>query len=753
MSREGLALLPPDLVGDICAFLPIHELQTLRSTGDSVLLQKIEYGVKEIEGKIFAFQQFPTWIFRCRHLRSLSITSPLARLLSPIDDAVLDFLPLEPLLELRFLNFTFLPAMRLLQGSSPSRNLKTLVPHLKSLTIAISSAFNVEWLQNLPSELEVLNISSADTRVKFTPQAISFLPKTLLELRMSVIDLFAPEEKDIFPPNLTSLFCHVNNASRLLSALPSTLQTLVCTFDSDTELRSSTFPQSITHLVFLTEVSPLVIDAPLPPSLTFFPVSRIFHCEIDREYLKLASHSDARLVPVVKSLESSSSTSTTPIPITLVYPPSITRVQVADRLSVKQLVAWFPNTKYWVCSDVVQDPGISLEEALEVIEKRKRSQTHDEEEESSLTPQLAHLHTYVRHMLPETDICNFHWSHVIPSTLTTLHCQGLRPGDQQLIMAAGIRLSALNILRAQNEVGHRLSFEFLEYLGRTLVQLDASASTLGYTDFFCSSSSSSSSSNAEHPIASFGPQFEALYLWWDSESDRLLKELFIRLPFPRSLMDLTIHVRSNHLGQTPFALYSDWSNFTRLRHMRIGLYSVHIEYKLEDLVGKLEFGSEEWNDLVKDKLATIPAEERDALSVRYESPGVHYKSFSTLPPSLKSLSCFLPINLSVETLKHLPRGLEEVEFYFAPWADLSSWTREHWQRLPPRIVELNIFVNLDAQLGPKNNPNFDRYSFTQWLPTGLFGLSLGSIKGKKTLETRAVRLEQRYLSEAFWNSK
>lgn len=415
------------------------------------------------------------------------------------------------------------------------------------------------------------------------------------------------------------------------------------------------------------------------------------------------------------------------------FPRSLEHLpQHSSFISLRALVKYCPNIRSWhtrFLEDSKTYPQWSYEQALEAIEARRGGieGSGDEGEEELHLNKLEDFEVINGNSL--SHIC-FYWGSLFPQTLKSYY--GPIPNErvQQLVIASGIRLQRLQIPWTFGE--HCLSYEFLEYVGRSLVHLYASCFVLGFfTPEFLD----------RKPMLTFNSQFETLGAtfssgsWGPTSSKRFWREL----PLPPSCLAILFSGQSE-INAINALLYADWSAFKRLEILRLSFLPLGNSF----LGGSVD----EETTMIREEEIEPRIDPRSLLELtRFEAPGSVFLGISSLPPTLKNLHCYFPISLSAESVAMLPRGLKEADLKFSTAAaDLYSWTKAHWRNLPPKLVRL---VLIGGKLDPSDltSSELAGSSFTSHLPPTLLAVHFNPPVKGIVFETPATRASAVFFSE------
>lgn len=270
MQLSGLS---SDLVGAIADLLPGKDLRELLRTGDAALRLRLQQGTTKLDLEIFPLETFPSWAFSLRSLRHLRVYGVDESFEVPVNPSILDFLPEEPCHSLQSIDFRFMPALRLLETTADGRTLPNMCPNLTRLVIPSNDCLPSALLKNLPSTLrEFQLVSSRNLKPRPTFPPLDSLPRGLTHLDIGSHSLEIPDE-GAWPPFLTTLRCGTPYATALLCALPPTLKEFQCAYTGNIPtLRASQLPPALVSLRLSSNVTHVLLDAPLPSSMRLFYV-------------------------------------------------------------------------------------------------------------------------------------------------------------------------------------------------------------------------------------------------------------------------------------------------------------------------------------------------------------------------------------------------------------------------------------------------------------------------------------------------
>lgn len=224
--------------------------------------------------------RFPFWAFDYPNLRSLLIDAEVMFTLLPLSLGGRFIIPSQPLPKLTKLVLKFSPAFTALFRSPQGHTLNESFPNLTYLEVQSKEYLVAECFSNLPSNLETLCIYAMN--LDFTPalssEIIGRLPRSLLALRIPLGGGFVGATSTFnFPPNLTDLELPSVYDYDIFAAFPHTLTRFSsCPNAANGSIYSSSLPSKLKSLLLspFTPV-PLVLDAPLPPSLDFISITNL----------------------------------------------------------------------------------------------------------------------------------------------------------------------------------------------------------------------------------------------------------------------------------------------------------------------------------------------------------------------------------------------------------------------------------------------------------------------------------------------
>lgn len=737
-----LTRLSADLIGLVAHWLASSDVKSLLDSGNRLLRSRIIQGVTEIDCEILSLDVFPSWAFKLPHLRSLRVASPLMNsILSPVDPSILDFLPHEPS-ALQSIQFAFFPAMRILQPAADGRTLASVCSHLTSLKLATTGGMNKQWLRNLPPKLLVLHLNSHDVHLEWDARDLALLPQTLVEIKFLGEDTIRATEHIAWPPNLTSIEATVDHFPSLISSLPSCVEHINCAFRGRYSLLVSTLPSSLQELVVRCTLESLIFDAPLPSNLRLYSVDAdtYFNSRNEKFVLDLDTESENFLYFSKESVAQFAS----------FLPRSLETLKIATTVPLLMAAEHLPQLRYWntrITRGHPLPPQWSFEEAQESLLRKRQSAPSDLETAANselppvhdaLSPQFAHLQTFDTMKYSDAAHQRFFWGSLLPRCLTSFSGPIVNESIEQLIIISGVRLQILKVDWSVANIVP-LSFNFLAHLGSTLKDLSAPLQKL---DLF-------STSFLDHrPLSSFNLGFEVLRVstsgasWSIANARRFWNEL----PLPHSMTTFAFAADSKALTQI-IALNADWSLFTKLNCLIIAT--------LPDDTDSIFGDSYDGDPIELPTIAEIDLREREegvTEATHFVGAGTDFKFFDTLPASLQSLSCFVPMDISKKSLEAIPRRLKTANLYFIENAQLFSWTFDHWRVLPPKLARLAISgALLDASSRAAVANGYDKISFAELLPAALLAINVRR-SGKLDIGTRAIHLMEKYFSPSFWEA-
>lgn len=722
----SLTRLSAELVGLVAQWLPARDLKTLLDSGDLALRPRILQGVTEIDGEILSCDVFPSWTFLMPNLRSLRVVSPpMNMILSPVSSKTLDFLPQAPC-ALRSIDFSFLPAMRILQPATDGRTLSSVCPSLTSLKLSISGGFNKEWLRNLPPNLALLHLCSTDVMLTWNAGDLALLPQTLHDLAFLGEDTVHSEERINWPPNLTSFSAHVTDLDYLVSSLPASVEHIRCSFEKVCDLKASALPPSLLTLEIQAELLSLTFDHPLPRSLRVFDADVVEYLNARNERI-FTSDSDTVTEASVAEFAS-------------LLPKSLERLRILTTVPLTMAAKYLPAIRFWdsrTRTPHAEPPQWTFSHAesnlLSQVEERCLGKPHN----PSHSPQLSQLRSFETAYYNTIDYQYFLWGSILPRSLTSFYGPLENLQTEKLIILSCVRLETLTVSWSPN-IETKFSSDFLAHIGTTLRELSAPLQKL---DIF------STSFLDEKPLLSWNPNFHTLGVTvtfgpWEVHNSR---RFWSDLPLPLSLTKFSIAGSSNVLTQHA-AMYSDWSHFQRLDTLQVSTPPDPF-LRGDSLFGDLYEGEE--TDLDEES-KLLQVEEAVTKTTHFDGVGTSFKFFDTLPPSLRTLTCFVPINISVNSMKALPRGLRTANFSFDAEADLFSWSFDHWRSLPPKLSRFVIsYAALDPRTAAAQANGYGNDVLVDLLPPALLAIHVSNPTAMH-FNTRAKLLTEEYFSSSFW---
>ena len=218
---------------------------------------------------------------------------------------------------------------------------------------------------------------------------------------------------------------------------------------------------------------------------------------------------------------------------------------------------------------------------------------------------------------------------------------------EQCFVAAGIRLKSLYIYDVLDD---GVSYDFLEFLGKSLVSLNIHTDMVGmFTDEFYE----------RKPLQSYNTGFETLTLSAENEKSNSSENIarFWSDPLlPPSCTDITIK-SSYVIPEVAYLPMADWRKFGTLRRL-----SCRILVTFQDVKSS------------EDNHCTFVPDPPVAL----------------LPPTLLTYERTVASGFTSEMIRSLPRSLSSLTFTLWEFRMLNSWTLDHWKSLPPRLAQLHI---------------------------------------------------------------
>ena len=717
-SSFSLSSLSSELVGAIADLLPSQAITNLLNTGNGALRYRIRKGAANLELEVGPLENFPSWAFSFPRLRSLRVLSVHRKYSSPVSPLTLDLLPHEPHTLLHTLDFCFLPAMLVLRPHSGDRTIANMCPNLTKLKVVVGHDFQSAWLRNLPSTLSNLHLTSTPpngfTPGFFGPEDIGELPKSLTELTLSHKWVLVKPDT-IWPQNLSKLVCATADIMKLLPSIPKTLVHLSCDAGQRVDnIPFSLLPPGLVFFELQNTYASFILDTPLPPRMrTFLAINPKFfipggvtftsdhldEMELNNKFPYFFPRTLERFTPPA-----------VPLQLLARHCP-----ELEDLHRSYALFRTFPHWSYKGASLVLRqlDDPENPKWSERYLSRLKKATLAGRSLKPVQEPEAVNKFRFAKFKTMESPFFVLQGqAHLIfgglinPKTFQE-YIGPMRRKYPNLIISAGVALKKL-IVTDRVRYDDSWSCRFVEHLGKSLVELECDSDLLPLFE--------SPEFQKRQPMRTFNSNFEKLTMFIHSvQTLESSKTVWSTMPFPPSstFISLSCLGDQSNLQLHCATTEADWSGFTRLE-------TLHFSQDLRGYAG--------WSS--GDAISPSVVDEGE-----FEEPGVTFKFIATLPPSITDLRCFLPLQLSVEGVRALPRNLITAHFDFYKHQVDDSWTTEHWEAFPKKIVSLTV---LGAAFGKIVSAFGSRLLCTP--QTSLLHLSNG----------RAFALQRRYESLAFW---